>query len=330
MRGGKVTGRMISDMARESLRASRMRNAFVAVTIALASALLTAILLFALGQKELEREALSHRQQVSYYELVPEQLELLEGDGRIAYQIQVKSGILSETEGFGVVPRYVSGLSDEIQAGELESGRLPEAPDEIAVQGAMLEKMGLPPSVGSSLSLTFYDGSEETFTVTGILKGSEETKQFNVFLSRSYAENGSQLKDIPYEVHAKLRDANGMSAGECRELMYAIGRDAGVERKYVMPSRAFLDSLSFNSQSVMIYGMVGAVILLASILVIYGVFYLSVVGRIHQFGQLRTIGMTRRQIKSFVSREGRALFLRAAPVGAAAGWRRGARTGRSS
>ena len=319
MRGGKVTGRMISDMARESLRASRMRNAFVAVTIALASALLTAILLFALGQKELEREALSHRQQVSYYELVPEQLELLEGDGRIAYQIQVKSGILSETEGFGVVPRYVSGLSDEIQAGELESGRLPEAPDEIAVQGAMLEKMGLPPSVGSSLSLTFYDGSEETFTVTGILKGGEETKQFNVFLSRSYAENGSQLKDIPYEVHAKLRDANGMSAGECRELMYAIGRDAGVERKYVMPSRAFLDSLSFNSQSVMIYGMVGAVILLACILVIYGVFYLSVVGRIHQFGQLRTIGMTRRQIKSFVSREGRALFLRAAPVGAAAG-----------
>ncbi len=117
MRSGKVTGRMISDMARESLRASRMRNAFVAVTIALASALLTAIFLFALGQKELEREALSHRQQVSYYELVPEQLELLEGDGRIAYQIQVKSGILSETEGFGVVPRYVSGLSDEIQAG---------------------------------------------------------------------------------------------------------------------------------------------------------------------------------------------------------------------
>ena len=65
MRGGKVTGRMISDMARESLRASRMRNAFVAVTIALASALLTAIFLFALGQKELEREALSHRQQVN-------------------------------------------------------------------------------------------------------------------------------------------------------------------------------------------------------------------------------------------------------------------------
>ena len=319
MSGRKVAARMISAMAKESLRASRMRNAFVAVTIALASSLLTVILLFALGQKALEREGLSHRQQVSYYELTPEQTELLKKDGRISYQIQVKSGILSETEGFGVVPRYVSGLSDEIQAGELESGRLPEAPEEIAVQGAMLERMGLPVATGGSVTLRFYDGSQETFTVSGILKGSGDEKQFNLFLSRSYAENGSQLKNVPYEVHARLRDAEGMSAGECREVMYAIGRDAGVERRYVMPSKAFLDSLSFNSQSVMIYALVGAVILLACILVIYGVFYLSVVGRIHQFGQLRTIGMTRRQIKSFVSREGRVLFLRAAPVGTAVG-----------
>ena len=66
MSGRKVAARMISAMAKESLRASRMRNAFVAVTIALASSLLTVILLFALGQKALEREGLSHRQQVSY------------------------------------------------------------------------------------------------------------------------------------------------------------------------------------------------------------------------------------------------------------------------
>ena len=59
----------------------------------------------------------------------------------------------------------------------------------------------------------------------------------------------------------------------------------------------------------------GAVILIAAILVIYGVFYLSVMGRIHQFGQLRTIGMTRKQMKKFVSREGGVLYLRAAPVG---------------
>lgn len=97
--------------------------------------------------------------------------------------------------------------------------------------------------------------------------------------------------------------------------MYLIGSDAGIERKNINPSKAFIDSLSIDMQSVMIYGLVGMVILIACMLVIYGVFYLSVIGRIHQFGQLRTIGMTRKQIKKLVSREGGMLFWRSAPIG---------------
>ena len=106
-----------------------------------------------------------------------------------------------------------------------------------------------------------------------------------------------------------------MNSEECREAMYLIGSDAGIERKNVNPSKAFIDTLSLNMQAVMIYGLTGLVILLACILVIYGVFYLSVIGRVHQFGQLRTIGMTKKQMKKFVLREGGTLFLRGAPVG---------------
>jgi len=160
--------------------------------------------------------------------------------------------------------------------------------------------------------------------VSGILKGDDTAKQFSVFFSEHYAENGSQLKDMPYEVYAKLHHAADMSAGDCRDAMYSIGSDAGVERKYVVPSKAFLDSLSIDAQSVMLYGLIGGVILLACILVIYGVFYLSVIGRIHQFGQLRTIGMTKKQISRFVAREGGMLFLYSAPIGillgGIAGW----------
>lgn len=106
-----------------------------------------------------------------------------------------------------------------------------------------------------------------------------------------------------------------MSAGDCRELMYQIGREAGIEREYVNPSKAFLDSLSPDSQVVMLCVLVGTVILLAGALVIYGVFYLSVIGRIHQFGQLRTLGMTRKQMKKMVSREGGILFPALCPCG---------------
>lgn len=319
MKDRKAAGRMISSMAKESLRASRMRNMFVMITIVLASALLSAILMFASGQKQKTKNELSHRQQAAYFNLTRQQMETLKKEDRIEYQIQVKTGVLTELDGYDVMPFYVNELSDKIRTGELESGRMPETKQEIAVPKALLQKMGVNPEIGSEITFPFYDGNTESFTVSGIIIGKEEAKQFSVFLSEDYAKEGSQLKDAPYEVYVRLKDAESLSAGECREMMYSIGKDAGIQRKNVSPSRAFLDSRSVNMQSVMLYGLVGFVILLAGILVVYGVFYLSVIGRIHQFGQLRTIGMTKKQIKKFVSREGRTLFLRSAPIGVAIG-----------
>lgn len=324
MSSKKISLKMITQMSKQSLKSSRMRNIFVMITIVLASALLTAILMFAMGQNQQVKNELSHRQQVGYYNLTDEQVETLKNDEHIAYQIQVKTGTLSEMDGFDVMPYYVSELSDKIQIGELESGRLPETENEIAVQAAMLKKMGIEPLLASRVTFTFYDGNTEEFVVSGILKGGDTAKQFSIFFSKGYAENGSQLKNMPYEVYAKLYGAATMNVDDCKEAMYLIGSDAGIERKYINPSKMFIESLSVDAQNVLIYGLVGAVILLACILVIYGVFYLSVIGKIHQFGQLRTIGMTRKQMKKLVSKEGCRLFLYASPIGiltgAAAGY----------
>lgn len=263
MNNKKITAKMISRMSKQSLKSSRMRNIFVMITIVLASALLMAISMYAVGQQEDNQRKLSHAQEVGYYNLTNEQVETLKSDERIAYQIQVKMGTTSEMDGFEVIPYYVSELSDKIQIGELKSGKLPIQENEIAVQGAMLKKMGIEASVGSQLILKFYDGNTETFTVTGLLKGGENAKQFAAFFSQSYAESGSQLKDEPYEVYAKLYGATTMHSEDCKETMYLIGSDAGIERKYVSPSKAFLDSLSVDTQDVLKYGLIGIVILLA-------------------------------------------------------------------
>lgn len=315
MSGKKTAKQMISLMSKKSLKTGRMRNIFVSITIVLAAALLTAILMFVQGQRTETARQLMHAQQAGYYELTDEQVQALASDERIAYQIRVKTGVLSDMDGFSVMPYYVSELSDEIRVGELEEGAMPEKENEVAVQGAMLERMGIEPEVGSSVTFAFYDGNEETFTVSGILAGGEGAKQFSVFFSEAYAENGSQLKDMPYEVYVKIYGAASMYPDELREVIYLIGSDAGIEREYVNPSKAYLDSLTIDSQQIILCVLVGGVILLACVLVIYGVFYLSVIGRIHQFGQLRTIGMTKKQLKKFVSREGRLLFLRSVPIG---------------
>lgn len=178
MRDRKVTTKMISLMSKESLKASRMRNIFVMITIVLASALLTAILMFAVGQSQRTKNALSHRQQVSYYNLTDEQVEALKKDDRIAYQIQIKTGILSEMDGFDIMPYYVSEMTDQILVAELESGTLPAEKDQIALQAAVLKKLGVTPAVGSKVTFTFYNKITETFTVSGILKAAIPQNSF--------------------------------------------------------------------------------------------------------------------------------------------------------
>ena len=69
MSGKRIRTEMLTQMSKQSLKYSRMRNTFVMITIALASALLMAILMYAAGQKEDTKRQLSHAQQVGYYNL---------------------------------------------------------------------------------------------------------------------------------------------------------------------------------------------------------------------------------------------------------------------
>ena len=108
----KISKDMISTMSKSSLKTSRLRNIFVMITIILASSLLTVILMFAVGQNEKTKRDLSHAQEVGYYNLTEEQVEKLKNDERIAYQIQVKTGTVSEMDGFSIIPYNIFNYND--------------------------------------------------------------------------------------------------------------------------------------------------------------------------------------------------------------------------
>ena len=62
------------------------------------------------------------------------------------------------------------------------------------------------------------------------------------------------------------------------------------------------------------------VIILSSILVIYNIFYLSIITKVQEFGKLRAIGTTKKQIKKIILKEGMYLSVIAIPLGLVAGY----------
>ena len=316
-------GKSIWKLAVNSVKSSRMRNIFIVLTIILSVSLLMVMALF---YAELDTEnfrQVSKMQHVVYYGLDKEQIKELAQDERTEYVLGMKRGKSVEVDGRLLQPIcYDSSPSklEDVQISTIEpvKGTVPEKIDEVTISDAFCKFLGIQGEPGEKVSFTFLDGTTEEFVISGIFHQDGESKYFSIVLSEEYGEKGAQLRDISYDGIVRIHGANKMSQTAFLEEIRTIASDYGIERKNVNENNYFLDTLSGGKrqvqQNLMIIG-VGIGILFVSVLVIYSVFYLAVVGRIQQFGQLRTIGMTKRQIRRMVRYEGLALCSIGIPAG---------------
>lgn len=308
-------GKVIGKLARDSIKTSKMRNAFIAVTIILSVSLLMVMSLFTVEMKEADKRAMARAQHAIYYNLTDDKLHRLTQDSRVSYLTLGKRGQAVEIDNYTLVPAYVDGNSMDIKTMDLLDGKLPVQENEVLVSREYLEQIGKPAELGTEFTVTFLDGATESFKVSGFIEGAMGSKQYTLVFSKAYAENGPQMKNIPYEAYVRLSGAEKMGKETCKAAIYSVGGDAGIPREDMNPNDHFLDTLTADTPEIALAACVGVVVLLASVLVIYGVFYISVVGRIRQYGQLRTIGMTKKQVRRLVTREGVYLFAVSAPVG---------------
>lgn len=317
-------GRCIRELAVRSVKSSRMRNVFIVLTIVLSVSLLMVMALFYAGMHTATKRQVEGMQHVIYNGLSEEQLTAMAGaDTDSTYVLGIKQGQGVEIDGTMVSPvAYEDApLKDEdvhLKTVELTEGEMPESADEAVLADAYCRLAGVEAKPGEQVSVTWLDGTTETYTISGIYHAEEHQPYYNVILSETYAREGSQLKDIPWQAVVCLADAEKMTQDEFENVADTFGEEFGVARRNVNLNGTFQRSLPGGEQQMqemLTIAGVGIGILLVSVLVIYSVFYLSVVGRIRQFGQLRTIGMTRKQIRKMVRTEGMLLSVRGIPIG---------------
>ena len=318
----------IRGLAWRSVKSSRLRNVFVILTIVLSVSLLMVMSLFYAGLNTATKRQVENMQHVIYYGLSEEQLADMAAEGEpTSYVLGMKQGQGVEIEGIMISPvAYTSEpLKDkgvDLEPVTPKKGRMPETEEEILLPDAYCSLAGITPEPGEKVSFTWLDGTTEEYTISGIFHAEDNMSVYTVVFSEAYAVNGSQLKDVLWQGIVCLNGAEEMTQAEFEDAVYSLGNDLGVERRNVNVNNFFMDTLPGGEQqaqeTVAIAGVcVG--ILLVSVLVIYSVFYLSVVGRIRQFGQLRTIGMTKRQIRRMVRMEGIMLGAAGIPVGLTVG-----------
>lgn len=330
-----------------SFRASGKRNMIAALAIALTTILFTSLFTIAMSLNS-SYQTYTFRQIGGYAhgtfkEVSEDQIQALKSH-KLVKEAGKRTVVGSISEGgFAKVPAEISYM-DQNQTKwsyiELAEGHEPEKENEVIMDTEALKFLGVSPSVGEEITLT-YDvldqaqsgGSwSDTFVLSGWWEYDPVTPVHFINVSEKYVENLEQ--QIKGQDQGSFRtDLSVMlpSSLNIQGTMQKIEEDLGYQNEN--PDKD--DYLGFGvnwgytsaqTDSQMDPGIIAAIaaflllVIFTGYLIIYNIFQISVTEDIRYYGLLKTIGVTPRQLKRIIRQQALLLCLIGCPVGLAAGY----------
>lgn len=226
-----------------------------------------------------------------------------------------------------VLLMYMDDTALELNRVELSEGTFPKSGNEIAFPEAMLEEYGLTAGIGDEITLPFQlyeeDGlgyqKEDTFRICGFLEGENgsEQKSYPVLVSEEYMEQTIPEESREYRVMFRLKDVgkNIETTDAIEEEVKGIGADFGVQEDNVVINTEYLLANYIDPTALFGIVCIVLVVVMAGVLTIYSIYYVSMVPKIQEYGKLKAMGATKRQIRQIVFREGLLVTAIALPLG---------------
>lgn len=306
---------VIYRIAKNNLTAKKMSSFFSMLSILSAITFVSTLSLFLTGTQTAEKNILDRMQHVMYTNITKEQLQRMASDERMERCDPYKAPeqtFQSQDVKYRLYyhGNYANSQKDFISV----EGKEPENYDEILVDKAFLKALGKDPVLGETIDLD-TGGTTQTFTICGYTDLHNSSAAYAVFVSKAFAEQSPLMGSLPYTALVRIHDITGASASTLSAISYQIAMDYKIDRPNVYINGKFEEALQKGNSGIYTIIFVSFLLFIASSIVIYSIFYLSVTSRIKQIGQLQTIGMTEKQVKQMIHREGLLLSVLTIPIG---------------
>lgn len=219
---------------------------------------------------------------------------------------------------------YMDETAQKLGHASTSEGTFPVKENEIAGQKGFFERAGLAnPRIGDSVSVTCRIGDGEfttkDFVISGFLAESEANelrKTYGAYVSEAFYENTVPEENRSYNVVFRVRGEEELNEDQMVEKIENLAEELGIDKTQVVINTAYLMwLLDPGLETISICSVIAILVVLFSALVIYNIFYVGIIQKVQEYGKLRALGTTKRQIKSILLKEGMIL----AGIGAAAG-----------
>lgn len=311
------TGSIIKKLANRSIQADKRRNVFITVTIALAACLMMSIALYSFGNSYDLKEWMRGRYQAAItgfdLKMLPELTEN-KAIEKIGVAARITS-LQSDRDTINVV--YRDKVQMELLSIELTDGRLPEQENEITVPASYLKKPGKATAVGQTITLNLGENVPKEYIVSGITKdtANNAANHYEIQVSQAFLEAYYANRSIPYEAALRMTDSDSYESAELKQHIINCLEAYGIDEQNIPFSSSYFTTLDNTSRDISVVLGVSMLIAIACATVIYSLFYVSVTGKIREYGRLRVIGMTQKQVRQMVRKESRKLSLLSIPTG---------------
>lgn len=312
----------VKRLAKRSLSSEKRRNILLILTIALAAFLMSTVGTAIFSTGAMQRKMAEDTYEIIYPGITEGDLQNLREQPEIARAgLQYSLGTDDNNETGGLLS-MTYGDEDALYAGRKQShileGTYPQIADEAAISSAYLEKFFPGSGVGDKITVPF-EGKEYSFTISAILSTPDTgVEAYSVMVSQSFLKEQPGYAPNSYNAYVHFKGADDYNADDLKNLGAEIRDRLGL-RSVSYSSIYFSVSRTIQPENVLQLTAVVLVVMLGGSMVIRSIFRISVLEKIQSYGQLRTLGATKRQIKRLVRRESRFLALMGIPIGILAG-----------
>lgn len=328
----------VLSLALSRLKYNKSRTLLTGAAVFLTSVLLTGLAASTAGIIDMEHKQAQAESNVhaTFKALDREQIETLKNHVSVESVKTNEIFATVEYEKMNGFLTYASELKPGIYQGmgNLISGHMPETADEISGPAAFFERMDTAPELGGKITISFRAGGKgeiqtREFTICGIAEG-RDVSALNVSDSRIvYGANVSEKlveeylapDERSYIALVRVSGEDSLSYSEIKEKIEQTAADIGCSENNIDINSSYLYTMTEpDMEMIFIVSAIALLIAIFSGMVIYSIYYVSVITDIQEIGRLKAIGAGKKQIHRILLAEGMLISAAAVPVGMVAGY----------
>lgn len=322
----KVATQMIKTLSKKTEDKNKNRNRIVAIAIVLTTMMMTMVFTTALALKsyfyQQSLKEIGTYAEASYKSISFDEYETLAQSGwfdDISYTFFVGSGASSTFSDYIVEFRYTEDKAAKWNFCELKTGHLPREKNEIVIDDLFMEYMGREYQVGDTISVDLVIDQQiinHEFVVSGIFAGNNVLGVSMAYVSYSFAqeESGGFNHDL-IDAFCRLDETDG-----AYDYLLDAWNQCGLSGVPSIGVNWVLEESGIGGTGIALICVVILIIIIAGYLMIYNIFYISIVNDMQYYGRLKLIGMKNYQIRKMVVRQVVNICAYSIPIGLLLGW----------